>query len=622
MGSVENVGERSSFARAACLLLALIWAIGCGGATKAPPTADSISRRTTRSGEVIGFVGGYGSHAWLGIPYAEPPVGALRWRAPEPPRSRTGTREALANGSPCVQYASPFGGIDGVSPGTPAGSEDCLHLNVYVPRFAPADVPSGAARLPVMVWIHGGGNSVGTNAFYDGGNLAVTENVVVVAIKYRLGPFGWFRHRALHGAGSSPEDRSGNYGTLDQIRALEWVRDNIDAFGGNPDNVTIFGESAGGRNVYMLLLAPPARGLFQRAIVQSGGLRTADPAAAENFSDDSRHAQSSNDAAVRLLIADGSAADRAGAKTKLVAMDEPALGAYLRGKPAYDLLRAYPLKSETALLEFPQMFRDGTVLPSEEAPRVITAADRYNSVPVMVGTNRDENKLFMFGDPKWVRRVLWILPRLRDEARYNLTAEYLSKMWKAGAVDEPATALARAQEPGVYVYRFDWDEEPNILGADISVMLGAAHAFEVPFVFGHFDLGREGNVIFTEENEPGRKELARQMMSYWAEFARRGDPGRGRSGDLAEWVAWDGADPRFLVFDTKVGGGVRIESGAIDRATVIAAVDADSRLPTQRDKCMIYRELAEDGRGLTKEEYLAAGKKGCADYPFEAYPWD
>src|SRR5262249_7388854 len=143
-----------------------------------------------------------------------------------------------------------------------------------------------ASRLPVMVWIHGGGNSVGHAGTYDGGNLAERENVVVVTINYRLGPFGWLRHAALRGDGTSDLDRSGNFGTLDQIRAPAWVRDNTAASAGDPGTVTVFGESAGGRNAVALLVARPARGLFHRAIVQSGGVELDAPATAEGFVDD------------------------------------------------------------------------------------------------------------------------------------------------------------------------------------------------------------------------------------------------------------------------------------------------------------------------------------------------
>jgi para-nitrobenzyl esterase len=603
-----------------CLLLG-----GCSrGAREPVRVVDPASQRETRAGTVVGFVGEYESHVWLGIPFAQPPVGDLRWRAPRPPEPWTGTREALKVGSACVQYGSVFAGAAESRPGEMTGNEDCLYLNVYAPRMAPRDVPSGAATLPVMLWIHGGGNTIGEGGTYNGGNLATTHKVVVVTANYRLGPFGWFRHAALRDDATDLVEASGNFGTLDHIRALEWVRDNIAAFGGNPQNVTIFGESAGGRNVFALLLSARARGLFHRAIVQSGGINLASPTAAEHFVDDAEPGETNSSAEmlVQSLIADRRAADRAAAKTELARMDEPAIARYLHSRSAAQILTAYPT-NPTGLIEMPDVFADGTVLPSD-APLTVFARGGYNQVPVMIGTNRDENKLFMVNDPRRVRRILWLLPRLRDERTYNLSAEYGAKMWKATGADEPAAAMRATQGPSVYVYRWDWDEEPTILGADLSVMVGAAHAFEIPFVFGHFDLGRQINVIFTDANAPGRKALSAQMMSYWAQFAYDGSPASGRMGDLPRWTAWDDrtpSSPKFMVLDTPAGGGVRMSNERLTAATVLAAVDEDPRLATQRDRCMIYRELAQWSRGFSKTEYAAAGRNGCAEFPFDQYPW-
>ena len=159
-----------------------------------------------------------------------------------------------------------MGGIESDDPSGIGGQEDCLYLNVFAPK-AP-----GVGKRPVMVWIHGGGNSIGTASFYDGSHLATSQDVVVVTTQYRLGPLGWLRHAALRAGTTDATEQSGNFGTLDLVAALRWVRDNAAAFGGDPDNVTIFGESAGGQDVYTLLLAPQARGLFHRAIAQSGGL--------------------------------------------------------------------------------------------------------------------------------------------------------------------------------------------------------------------------------------------------------------------------------------------------------------------------------------------------------------
>ncbi len=603
----------------AALVALALGASACGGSrdpwrVTAP---DPETRRLTPSGDIIGGEGRYGSHAWLGIPYAEPPVGDLRWRAPQPAAPWTGVREALSFGAACPQYTSRFAGVEG-PPGSVAGDEDCLTLSVWAPRSSPDAVPTGSARRPVMVWIHGGGNTIGTAAFYDGGNLAATHGVVVVAVQYRLGPFGWLRHEALRAGAATESDRSGNFGTLDLVRALEWVRDHIAAFGGDPGNVTVFGESAGGQNVYTLLLAPPARGLFHRAISQSGGLWRSTPQQAENLTDDASpgDAQSSGEIVLRLLQRDG-AADRSAAKTRLAAMDDAGIATFLRSRSAREILAAYEPQAASGMITMPRVFGDGAVLPQGDLADRFAAPGGWNRVPVILGTNRDENRLFLFADPKHVKRMLWILPRFVDEARTLAIAEALSRMWKATGADGPAAAM-RESEPGVFAYRFDWDEEPTRLGADLSKMLGAAHGLEIPFVFGHFDLGRAGNIILTGENLAGREALSRAMMSYWAAFARSGDPGRGVAGDLPHWGAWDPsrADaPKYVVLDTAEGGGIRMASEIETPAKVIASVEADPRLSSPGQRCEVLRALADWGRGYSPREYAA--RTDCRDFPLD-----
>ena len=603
-------------------LSALMFVSACARRERPVGIADPTSVRVFQSGAAVGFTGEYGSHAWLGIPYAKPPVGDLRWRAPLAPAAWPETREALSFGAPCVQYASPFGGVTSAKAGTPAGSEDCLFLNVWAPKMIRADAVK--EHLPVMLWIHGGGNSIGEGGFYNGGNLAATHRVVVISFNYRLGPFGWFHHAALDGAGTSEADRSGNFGTLDMIRALEWVRDNIAEFGGDPGDVTIFGESAGGQNVYQLLLSPLAQGLFHRAIVESGAMAFNTVAEAENFADDGDpgDANSSNEVLLRMLIADGKAKDRGAAKGVLASMDAGAIESYLRHKNAYEFLDVYPQFLSTGMIRVPKPFRDGVVLPREE-PMQLLAAGRYNHVPVIAGTNRDENKVFMFGNPERVRNFLWLLPRARDQRTYNLSAEYLSKNWKATGADEPAAAMRNVQGASVYVYRFDWDEEPTILGSDLSQLLGAAHGFEIPFVFGHFNLGKEGNRIFTEQNAAGRQALSQQMMSYWTQFAYSGNPGRGRDGSLPEWSAWDPSDPaasKFIIFDTTAGGGIRMSAEAVTTQSIVAALAPDTRFRTLLERCRVYRELADWGRGIMRAQYEQTAM--CASYPYDKYPWE
>jgi para-nitrobenzyl esterase len=607
-------------------ILAMLTLGGCGPSSEdRDAAADRIpersARRTTTGGEVVGFVGRYGSLAWLGIPFAKAPAGDLRWRAPQPADPWTGTLEALEFGSSCVQYASTIGGVVDAEPGDLVGDEDCLYLNVYTPRFADERVPSGSARLPVMFWIHGGGNRTGTASFYDGGNLATTGNVVVVTTNYRLGPFGWFRHTALTGDGTSAADRSGNYGTLDLVRGLDWVRENISAFGGDPGNVTIFGESAGGLNVLTLMLSPGAEGLFHRAILQSPGMGSASLAEAENYADASDPGDrfSSREAVLRLLEQDGTASGRVAAREAAAAKSPADLARYLRGKDRSEIMAAYSDDRGIVMVSLPTVIRDGHVLPEDE-PMQVLARGGHNRTPVIFGSNRDEQKLFMFRDPQEIRSVFGLFPWLRDEQSYNVRADYRARMWKAGGVDEPAALLRDVQGPSVYAYRWDWDEEPKVLWTDLSVMLGAAHGLEIPFVFGHFELGEGGNIIFTDANASGRRALSAAMISYWTEFAQDGVPGGGRDGDLPRWTAWDNSGPtsdRFIIFDTDAGGGIRMSSDYLTRARVAAQLNGDPRFRNADEKCELVAQL-ESWWGEFDEEQQVATR--CRDFRAVAAP--
>jgi len=609
--------SRSALARAAWLPLAL----ACSELPDpAPREPDPASHRALPAGEVVGLRAEYGSHAWLGLPFAAPPTGALRWRAPRPAVPWDGVREALDGGPPCPQPASPLGGVTDAPRGTPVGSEDCLRLDVYAPRFAPDEVPGGDARLPVMVWIHGGGNTVGHKGFYHGGHLAVEQDVVVVVINYRLGPLGWLRHPALRGEGTTAAGRSGNFGNLDQIRALEWVQENVAAFGGDPGRVTVFGESAGGRNVMMLLLSPRAQGLFHRAVSQSGGTHTSDPERAEAWRDGPvpGSPQSSQEGLARMLVADGAAADRDAARRWAETRDYAEIEAFLRGRTPEQVLAAWTDETGKSLMSgLPQCFADGYVLPRQE-PLARLARGGWNQVPLILGTNRDENKVFLALDPRHAERWLGVVPRPHDPARFEIVAEYMSRMWKATGADAPARAIHAAGGPPVWVYRFDWDEEVSLPGLRLDRTLGAAHGFEIPFVFGHWDLGPEAVGIFVPWNRGGRRALSEAMRSYWGELAWSGDPGAGREGDLPHWPSWGEAGPGYLVLDTPGDGGLRVASETVTVEGVIAAVEEDPRLGSRRERCFVYRKLAET-RGFDRTGYEDTG---CgADLPYDAFPW-
>ncbi|TMA36097.1 MAG: carboxylesterase family protein [Deltaproteobacteria bacterium] len=562
-------------------LLALALAlIACGAPRPPAPTSDPTTKRAIASGDVVGFAGAEGSHVWLGIPYAAPPVGALRWRAPQDPPPWQGVRSALVFGARCPQYASALEGTHQL--GTVYGSEDCLTLNVW----APPDAEAG--RLPVMFWIHGGGNVQGGSDFYDGGALAVHQNVVVVSVNYRLGPLGWLRHAALR-EGATPEEKSGNFGTLDLIHALRWVHANIAPFGGNPASVTIFGESAGGRNVVALLQAPAARGLFAGAIVESGGTRSRGLEESERVTTVPvvRFGPTSGDLLLHLL-----------GKETLARMSLAEIAEFLRAQTAAQLLAAYPETDaegdHTGFYDIPQQFRDGVVLPAVEAPAAFASGD-YARVPVIWGTNRDEAKLFMFASSKHIRRFLGI-PRLRDEAGYEREAQYRSRFWKAYGVDEPAAAMRRVQGPSVYAYRFDWDEQPVVFGADLGRMIGAAHVIEVPFVFASWNLGPNSKLLFDEDNAPGRLALSGAIQSYWGQFAWTGSPGRGRDGMRPAWTAWDPSQPdadKYIVFDTESGGGIRMAHETESTGALIAELARDPAYD-EAARCALLAEWTRD----------------------------
>ena len=251
-----------------------------------PVVANTTTLRSTEGGDVVGFIDKYGARSWQGIPFAQPPVGSLRWRAPQPPIPNENTLQALKPGALCPQFASLLSGAGEQAPqGRIAGNEDCLYLNIWS--------PPNASKRPVMLWIHGGGNTIGHGGSYNGAALATQRDVVIVTINYRLGIFGWFTHPDL--ATGNVLDDSGNYGTLDVIRALEWVQDNIAEFGGDPNNVTVFGESAGAFDTLAMMASPLAKGLFHRAIVQSGGFSPTPISYGQNYQADGGSALSSRE---------------------------------------------------------------------------------------------------------------------------------------------------------------------------------------------------------------------------------------------------------------------------------------------------------------------------------------
>ncbi len=517
--------RRGSPASLAAALSAVLIA-ACAGTPEPAAVLDAPGSWTggpvalTRFGAVRGREAAADTWAWKGIPYAAPPVGELRWRSPRDPAAWAGVRDASRFGSHAVQFKPLGGGI--------TGSEDCLYLNVWRPR----DAETG---LPVYVWIHGGGNSLGAADMvpdYYGHRVASASRVVFVSVNYRLGPFGWFALPALR-EGASAEDDSGNFGTLDLVHALRWIRDNIAAFGGDPRTVMISGESAGGMNVLSLVASPLARGLFHRALVQSGVSTTTPMARAEE-----RAAALLAD----LLVHDRRARDREEAARVGAEMSDADVRAYLRGTGARRILARYKSGS-FGMADNLSLIRDGTVLPVD-GYRVFETGAYANRVPLVIGSNADEVKLFQaFG-----RSFDW-----RSDA-YQAAARFGSDRWKADSVDGVARRLsARSDQPPVFAYHFRWgalrDDGSSVMPGSWGRRLGAFHTLEIPFFLGTDTVnGVMGWFLFSRKNEPGRRALSAAMMTAIARFIRTGDP---NGPGAPSWPAWsnDPGGPKSLVLD-------------------------------------------------------------------------
>jgi len=472
----------------------------------------------TRTGKVEGIERD-GVHVFRGIPYAAPPVGARRWQAPQREEAWAGTRDATTFSQQSAQTEFAMTKMMGES--QPPNGEDSLYLNVWTPGC-------DDARRPVMVWIHGGAFvwGAGDTPWYDGTKFAVHGDVVVVTINYRLGPFGFLHLADLFDGGFAG---SGNAGILDQVAALDWVRDCIASFGGDPDRVTIFGESAGAASVSTLLGTPSARGLFTGAIPQSG--------AASWMSTRER----ATGIAARVIENLGI---RAGDTEALLAV------------PTEAVLGALPSFQEDGVGALPfQPVVDGTVLP--QAPLAAIAAGSAAGVRVLTGTNLTEMTLFTVADPAVyqldfdaVRRRLQgpvgphadaIFESYRAR-RPNATPQ---ELWQELATDGvfriPAIRLLEAQHAHAAVWSYLFTFESPAFGG----ILRSTHALEIPFVFDN--LSRGGAEMLTG-NGPERQGIADAMHRAWIAFARNGDPSHP---GLPEWPPYDLARRATMRFDAR-----------------------------------------------------------------------
>lgn len=561
---------------AALTLAAAIALNGCGGSDDPQPTV-----RATSFGRVQGSDDSAtsGTYAWKGVPFAKAPTGALRWKAPVDPDVWSDTKSTTKFANACVQYGRIYGpGANNTYDATIAttlntavGSEDCLYLNIWRPA-------TDEGNLPVVVFIHGGSNVSGYTAdpVYDGATLAKTANAVVVTANYRLGIFGWLNLPQLK-EGTNANDDSGNYATLDNIKALQFINKNIINFGGDPASVTVMGQSAGAVDVYALLTSPLVVGaapkLMHKAVPLSGGLSLASnlPAGSIATLNTAAVALAQGNALLNnLVIGDGLAIDATTAQAYVATQTTAQIAAYLRAKTPATLLTTLLTKLAPLGLAGSGPIPEGTVVPVD--PIAAINAGSYLKVPVLAGNTRDEAKLFptflalapalggvsgrlvsdatLFNtqfayNPNAAATVTidqWIpaqyLPVATPVTGFNAKTDLLNSIFFIASRNNILNAL-KAQQAGVWYYRFDWDEEP----APWNDIYGAAHAFDLPFVFGTFGPSLFANVANSTANAPGRLDLSNAMMKTVGAFARTGDPNNATLG--VTWPAW----PAQLNFD-------------------------------------------------------------------------
>ena len=495
---------------------------------------------------------------WRGIPYAAPPVEGLRWRAPRPPEPWIETLDGSFRTEPAAQAIAFSDRAEaGRVEGELIGSEDCLYVTVWAPDVAPP-----ADGWPVIVWFHGGGNVSGDGANIDAGQLAAKQQVVVVCVSHRLGLLGWFSHSALAGSDGSDEDRSGNYATLDHIAALHWVRDSISCFAGNPNCVTLLGQSSGGWNVKALVCSPLAKGLFHRAIIQSvGSYQLMTQAHGENFAnnqDEPGHPQSANEILASLWLADGSIATAENAVQYFSEQRAEDIADYLRTQPVSNLIaasKATRRRNRSLLSAEAETKRASQVPPLFFCDGVVISEQVQSRVPIIVGATRDEDRAFLSSNPRFVRSLFGASLK-RDIGRYERLANALKELFWSYAVHDTADAFTTLGMP-VFVYRFDWDNFPPAAGVDVKQLLGACHGVELPFLFNSLELTRDVKAMehLYDTNADEFGQLSSAMMQYWANFAADGDPGGGKSKLLPRWLPWDGNG--YLVLDSLMGAGIR-----------------------------------------------------------------
>ena len=512
---------------------------------------------------------------WDDIPYAKPPVGDLRWKAPRSynnPEAKISPKE----NNFCIQKTSSLGGSSQFSNDLISGTEDCLYLDIVSP------IKTSNEKLPVMFWIHGGGNTSGLKDLYDFSKMAKRHDVIVVRINYRLGPFGWFTHPAIQ-QNQEGLDKSSNFGTLDIISALEWVNKNIHLFGGDSKNITIFGESAGGHNVFSLLVSPQANNLFHKAISMSGYTTSLPKNLA--FKQDLKSSTSNNTSwSVVEKILGGN--------------QENYSNEYIR-KTLYDLEAQeffHHYVKRPSYEEIPLLTNDGIVIPDIGLEKALADTKYVADIPIIAGSNLDEVKLWLATAEYFVELEYSLVGsilnipkvKLKDEPAFEAFNYYRSAAWKIRGVDLPLQGLLNTGNNSLYAYRFDWDDHRRILVADFKKLIGAAHATEISLLAGNEKL--VGGYPLSDLIYPtGISKLytSRNMMRFWSNFAKNGNPGT--STNSVKWEPYNKTNKyTFMVLDNR--SNLKMRTQAQSFKDLSAQLYEDERI-NELEKCVILLQM-------------------------------
>jgi para-nitrobenzyl esterase len=506
------IGSGKSTTVLPCLLAATMFSVLLLNLTAAEGNAGIVRTGVVQIKE--GPIRGYKSEGvdiFLGIPYATPPIGLLRWKPPQPVDRWHKVLDALAFGNTCVQ-TNTLGTF-----AAPSNHEDCLYLNVFAP--APGDDDDGghhegSGKRAVMVWIHGGGNFDGESNDYDARKLAKDGGVVVVTLNYRLNLFGFLAHPALDSEGHA----AANYGLMDQQFALRWVQRNIEAFGGNPGNVTIFGESAGGFNVLANVASPTAKGLFHRGIVESGAYSLTQAALAQG--------------------------EATGAAFAIAVGCPDQTAACLRSLSVEDIISKGSQYTSRVPISI-----DGKILTQSIGDAL--KSGQFNQVPVVNGSNRDEFRWFaaqpelatghVMTATEYPNTILGFFgaatgPLILAQyplAAYNSPTEAYAAAVTADFFDCPVRRVNRLLVSYVPTYGYEFaDETAPSSSPPVSFPYGAAHTYEIQYLFPHY----HGAAGIVNNLNPAQARLSDQMVSYWTIFAKTGNP---NSEDTSAWPQYD-----------------------------------------------------------------------------------